>query len=62
MLQDLLLERQVGDPFLQPAILLLQLLQLPGLFDVQTTIFLSVAVVTLPGQTIFLAGCLNAIA
>ncbi len=50
-LQSLFLKRQVGDQFLQPAVLLLQLLLLPGLLGVQTTAFLSVPVVALLGET-----------
>ena len=56
VLQNLLLKRQVGHQLLQPAVLLLQLLELPGLLDVQTTVFLPVSVVALLSQTSFLAG------
>lgn len=62
VLQDLLFERKIGHQLLQPAVLLLQLLQLPGLLDVQTTVFLSLPVVALLGQTRLLAGCGNTLA
>ena len=55
-------KRQIGDQLLEPIVLLLQLLQLPGLLDVQTSVFLSVPVVALLGQTSFLTGCRNALA
>ena len=62
IVQNLILKRQVGDQLLQPAVLLLQLLQLPGVLDVQTSVFLSVPVVALLSQTCFLAGRGNALA
>jgi hypothetical protein len=62
IVQNLILKRQVGDQLLQPNVLLLQLLQLPSLLDVQTSVFLSVPVVALLSQTCFLAGCGNALA
>ena len=57
ILQDLFLERQFGHQLLEPTVLKLHLLQLPGLLDVQTTVFLPVSVIALLGQTSFLAGC-----
>ena len=56
IVQNLFFKRQIGDQLLEPIVLLLQLLQLPGLLDVQTSVFLSVPVVALLSQTCFLAG------
>jgi hypothetical protein len=40
ILQNLFLKRQVGHQLFEPTVLKLQLLQLAGLLDVQTTVFL----------------------
>ena len=62
ILQDLLFERKIGHQLLEPTVLKLQLLELAGLLDVQTTVFPPVPVVALLGQTRILAGCGNALA
>jgi hypothetical protein len=62
ILQDLLLERKISHQLLQPAILLLQLLELAVPLDVQTAVSPSVPVVALCSQTSFLAGRGNALA